>query len=104
MKYQLISTKVQNYNDQFVLKEFDIGKYKTMSDLKSSMLHYIDMFLKSFGHKTLTAELNEMQEEVSSAENYKDKIGCFEYKQGIPIYFWNLVLRIYNLEIRKWGN
>ena len=45
-----------------------------------------------------------MQGAVNEAENFKDKLGCFEYKQDIPFYFWNLVLRVHNLEIRKWGN
>lgn len=62
------------------------------------------MFLQSFGYKTLSGELNQMQGAVNEAENFKDKLGCFEYKQDIPFYFWNLVLRVHNLEIRKWGN
>lgn len=103
MKYQLISTKVQNCNDQFVLKEWDVEKYKSIRDLKYCALIDISMFLEAFGRPTLSEELNKMQGAVREAENSK-KLGCFEYKQDIPIYFWNLVLRIYNLEIRKWGN
>lgn len=104
MKYQLISTKVQNCNDQFVLKEWDVEKYKSIRDLKYCALIDINMFLEAFGHRSLSVELNQMQGAVDEAEKFKDKLGCFEYKQDIPFYFWNLVLRVYNLEIRKWGN
>ena len=104
MKYQLISTTVQNCNDQLVLKEWDVEKYKSIRDLKYCALIDISMLLEAFGRSALSEELNKMQDAVDEAENFKDKLGCFEYKQDIPIYFWNLVLRIYNLEIRKWGN
>lgn len=99
-----ISQKADKYVWEFVLKEWDVEKYKSIRDLKYCALIDIDMFLEAFEHRTLSAELNQMQGAVDEAENFKDKLGCFEYKQDIPFYFWNLVLRVYNLEIRKWGN
>lgn len=100
IKYQLISTKVPHYNDDFVIKEWDISKYNKNNILRSDMLSYVDMLLESFGKKSMSAELNDLQIAFSvKSDNIKGT--CFEYKHLIPFDFWNLVLRVYGLKIRK---
>lgn len=99
-KYQLISTRVEHYNDHFVIKEWDISKYDKNDILRSDMLNYVDMLLESFKKRSLAAELNDLQ--IAFSVKPDDTVGtCFEYKHLIPFEFWNLVLRVYGLEIRK---
>lgn len=99
-KYQLISTRVEHYNDDFVIKEWDISKYNKNDILRSVMLSYIDMLLESFGKRSMSAELNDLQIAFSVKPNATEGT-CFEYKQLIPFQFWNLVLRVYGLKIRE---
>lgn len=99
-KYQLISTKVEHYNDNFVIKEWNISKYDKNDILKEDMLSYVDMLLRSFGKKGMATELNDLQVAFSVKPTELEGT-CFEYKHLIPFDFWNLVLRVYGLKIRE---
>ena len=99
-KYQLISTRVEHYNDNFVIKEWDISKYDENNLLRSDMLNYVDILLESFGKRSMSAELNDLQVAFSVKPTELDGT-CFEYKHLIPFDFWNLVLRVYGLKIRE---
>lgn len=100
MKYQLISTKVEHYNDQFIIKEWDAEKYKKKDDLMGAMLTYVDNLLVSFEKRSLACELNDLQMAFSVKPEELEGT-CFEYKTTIPLDFWNLILRVHKLEIRK---
>ena len=53
------------------------------------------MLLESFGKRSMSEELGDLQNAFPKGTEGT----CFDYKPYIPLYFWNLILRVYGLEI-----
>ena len=87
----LVSTKGQFKGD--ILLSWDYDKFNRVEAAYDKALDTIDKFLVTTGHTGLMAELNEMQHWVKD-ERFKEKY-------TIPLYFINLILRQYNLELKE---
>ena len=78
-------------------------------DSKGAILELADKIIRSFGHRGLMSELNEMQ----GYALYNDKMAgkfteeelkksCWNNKYEIPSYFINLLLKPYNMVVLGW--
>lgn len=68
------------------------------SDLvfKSNIIEDIDSRLELFGYKPLSCSLNDFQCELLHCG-----MQPFKNKSEIPLYFWNLYLSQYKIEVRE---
>ncbi len=87
----LVSTKGQFKGD--ILLSWDYNRFNRVEAAYDKALDTIDKFLITTGHTGLMAELNEMQHWVKDER--------FKKKYTIPLYFINLILRQYNLELKE---
>lgn len=70
-------------------------------DTKEEIIRLADTIICSFGRKGLMEELNEMQANTYSKDEYViDKV--FENKFKIPSYFINLLLAKHNMKVLGW--
>lgn len=77
-------------------------------DKKEQVIELADKIIRSFGHKGLMSELNDMQGHAL----YNDKMAglteeelnksCWSNKYDIPSYFINLLLKPYNMKVIGW--
>lgn len=100
MKYlTLKSLNAYQFPTDTIFK-WELSKWKDEDEkLREFVYTKIDMLLLAFEKPALISQLNDMQVEVNIVQ--KDgKVGCFESKFTIPLYFVNLILKQYNLELK----
>lgn len=88
----------------YLINQRDGQIYSTWQQKKDSPIVFkekviidIDKMLELFGHKPLTCFLNDLQCELF---NYAGK-SVFKTKTDIPLYFWNLYLNLYKIQVKE---
>lgn len=78
-------------------------------DKKEQILELADKIIRSFGHKGLMSELNEMQgyalyNDKTSGKFTEEELkkSCWYSKYDIPSYFINLLLKPFNMKVIGW--
>lgn len=93
--------KLTKFDDQYE----DCVIYR---ESKKEIIELADKIIRSFGHKGLMSELNEMQgyalynDKMAGVLEAELKKSCWYNKYDIPSYFINLLLKPYNMQVLGW--
>lgn len=78
-------------------------------DKREQVIDLADKIIRSFGHKGLMSELNDMQGHALYNDKMAGKLteeelnkSCWSNKYDIPSYFINLLLKPYNMKVIGW--
>lgn len=100
MKFLRLKSLKTDGSSSPIIMQWNLDKYPSSKELLENAYLKIDSILICFDKDTLHSQLNDMQIEVTYAQNESfDKCGCFKSKYTIPLYFINLVLKQHNLKL-----